>query len=142
MGHGTTQHHGRIHPVTAEAEQVASARRRAASVSVLLLGLCVAAIPTGADRPRAGDTAGSQRSTSAVLAIGVDPNSAAWYELAQLPGIGESLGRRIEEYRRRHERADSENPVFRRVADLDAVNGIGQKTLARIGPLLRVAPRD
>lgn len=61
----------------------------------------------------------------------VDVNSAPWPELAQLPGIGETLARRIVESRQ------VEGP-FQRVEDLQRVRGIGPKTVERIAPF--VAP--
>ena len=60
----------------------------------------------------------------------VDINVAGWPEIAQLPGIGETLARRIVESREREGR-------FRSLADLRRVRGIGKNTLARIEPYLR-----
>ncbi len=59
----------------------------------------------------------------------VDVNSADWPELAQLPGIGETLARRIVESRQ------AVGP-FRDHRDLERVPGIGPLTLERIGPYL------
>lgn len=68
----------------------------------------------------------------------IDPNTAAWEELATLPGIGEGIARRIVEYRdQAGGRSTGSSPVFRKPADLAAVKGIGPKTLARIEPFLR-----
>jgi hypothetical protein len=71
----------------------------------------------------------------------IDPNTASWNELACLPGIGEVLAKRIVEYRRQQQENSPSvaEPavVFRRPADLDAVRGIGPKTIARLGPHLR-----
>ena len=52
----------------------------------------------------------------------VDLNEADWPELAQLPGIGETLGRRIVESRE----LDGE---FRSIDELRRVNGIGPRRL-------------
>ena len=60
----------------------------------------------------------------------VDVNSASWPELAQLPGIGETLARRIVESR------EQQGP-FSDPADLRRVRGIGPKTLQRIEPYLQ-----
>jgi len=49
-----------------------------------------------------------------------------------LPGVGRELGRRIVEYR-------AEHGPFRSVGDLLQVSGIGDRTLARIGPMITCA---
>lgn len=72
------------------------------------------------------------------LQTGIDPNIARWFELAQLPGIGETLARRMEEFRRRsRSQVNPAEPVFRAATDLAQVKGIGEKTVQRIGPFLR-----
>ncbi len=58
-------------------------------------------------------------------------NQADWPEFTLLPGIGETLARRIVEYRTRHGH-------FRSIEQLERVKGIGPKTMRRIGPYLRV----
>ncbi len=62
-------------------------------------------------------------------AFQVDVNQAAWPELAQLPGIGETLAHRIVESRQR------EGP-FRSHEDLRRVHGIGPKKLDAARPFL------
>jgi competence protein ComEA len=57
----------------------------------------------------------------------VNINAAGWPEIAQLPGIGETLARRVVDSRER------EGP-FRSVSDLRRVRGFGQVTLERIEP--------
>jgi competence protein ComEA len=61
----------------------------------------------------------------------VDLNRATRAELLQLPGIGESLAKRIEEYRLEHGR-------FRQVNDLIEVHGVGPATLERLRPWIEV----
>lgn len=63
----------------------------------------------------------------------IDLNRATWPELAQLPGIGETLGRRIVEVR------EAEGP-FVDVWDLERVPGIGRRTVERLLPYL-IPPR-
>ncbi len=58
-------------------------------------------------------------------------NEADWPEFTLLPGIGETLARRITAYRQQH-------GPFRTVEQLQDVKGIGPKTLRRIRPYLRV----
>ncbi len=57
----------------------------------------------------------------------VDVNSADWPEIAQLPGVGETLARRIVAFRR-------ENGPFTRPEDLLKVPGLGLKTLTKLRP--------
>lgn len=68
----------------------------------------------------------------------VDVNQAPWWELASVRHIGEVTARKIvalrETIRLQPGRVD---PPFRSAADLDAVRGIGPKTIARIAPFLR-----
>lgn len=61
----------------------------------------------------------------------IDINSATWVEWIQLPGIGETLARRIVEDRR-------QNGPFEKVDDLRRVKGIGPKTIENLRPYLRV----
>ena len=63
----------------------------------------------------------------------VDLNAAGWPELAQLPGIGETLARRI--VRSRQEDGPYVDPE-----DLTRVEGIGSKTVETIRPYLRPLP--
>lgn len=66
----------------------------------------------------------------------VDLNTAEWPELSQLPGIGETLARRIVESR------EAKGP-FSTPDDLRRVRGIGRKTLERLRPYLApLAPAD
>jgi len=72
--------------------------------------------------------------------VGVDPNSAPWWELASLPDVGEATARAIVEHRARlgaERERPADEPVFDSAADLDKVRGIGPKTVTRIMPHLR-----
>jgi len=60
----------------------------------------------------------------------LDVNQADWPELAELPGLGETLAKRIVDSRR-------ERGPFADHDDLRRVRGIGRKTLDRIKPYLR-----
>jgi len=64
------------------------------------------------------------------LSFSVDVNAAAEAELAQLPGIGPALARRIADRR-------GEAGPFAAPEDLLAVPGIGPATLAQLRPHLR-----
>jgi competence protein ComEA len=70
-----------------------------------------------------------ERAGPQVAAFRVDVNSAQWPELSQLPGIGETLAKRIVQSRAARGR-------FLDHQDLRRVRGIGPKTLERIRPYL------
>lgn len=73
------------------------------------------------------------------LQTGIDPNTAQWFEIAQLPRIGEALAKRVVAFRERSlTQDDNAEPVFRTPADLAQVKGIGEKTVLRMGPYLRL----
>lgn len=58
-------------------------------------------------------------------------NKATQAELELLPGIGPAMAKRIVDYRTAH-------GLFKRLEDLDKVNGIGPKTLDKLRPLVTV----
>ncbi|NQT38755.1 MAG: helix-hairpin-helix domain-containing protein [Planctomycetes bacterium] len=68
------------------------------------------------------------------ISFQVDVNQAEWPELAQLPGIGETLARRIVEFR------DQRGP-FLDHQDIRNVKGIGPKKLEQIEPYLIPMPQ-
>jgi DNA uptake protein ComE-like DNA-binding protein len=76
---------------------------------------------------------------------GVDPNTARWFELAQLPRLGETVSRRIVDFRESRLAArgpdEADYPVFAHAADLTQVRGIGGRTVARMAPFLRMPER-
>ncbi len=63
----------------------------------------------------------------------LDVNEADWPEFTVLPGIGETLARRIVESR------NADGP-FADLDELQRVRGIGPKTLEQIRPYLRPLP--
>ena len=64
----------------------------------------------------------------------VDVNSAAWPELAQVPGLGRSLAERIVNNR------EQDGP-FADLDELRRVRGIGPRTLETLRPYLRPIPK-
>ena len=64
----------------------------------------------------------------------IDLNTASAADLELLPHIGPALAARIVADR-------LENGDFGHVEELDRVSGIGPRTLTRVAPMLRVAPR-
>lgn len=87
---------------------------------------------TGADRPAAPatDAPASETAIPATsLAARVRVNTATQAELEMLPGIGPALAKRIIEYRQQY-------GPFKTINSLDAVPGIGPRTLERLRPLV------
>ena len=74
-----------------------------------------------------------ERADPQTAAFQVDPNTADWPELIQLPGIGPTLAQRIVQSRR------ADGP-FLDHEDIKRVRGIGPKTLDQIRPYLRPMP--
>jgi competence protein ComEA len=70
------------------------------------------------------------RAEPAYVEFEIDLNRAEWPELAQLPGIGETLARRIVESR-------ESNGPFLNHDELRRVRGIGAKKLDAVRPYLR-----
>ncbi len=65
----------------------------------------------------------------------IEINRASVKELMLLPGIGPTMAKRIDAYRRDY-------GPFREVDDLEAVQGIGKKTLARLADRIVVEPPE
>jgi competence protein ComEA len=76
-----------------------------------------------------------ERATRESARFQIDVNEADWPEFSQLPGIGETLARRIVESR------DAQGP-FADLDDLRRVRGVGGKTLEQIKPYLLPVPQD
>ena len=70
------------------------------------------------------------RAEPAHVKFQIDLNLAEWPELVQLPGIGETLSRRIVELR-------ESNGPFQNHDELKLVRGIGPKKLDAVRPYLR-----
>ena len=80
-----------------------------------------------------GKMAGKTASAAQQL---LDINSATAEQLQQLPGIGEKIAERIIKYR-------EENGPFSKIEDLLNVEGIGEKKLEKIKPLIEIKqPED
>ena len=61
----------------------------------------------------------------------LDINKAGVEQLIDLPGIGEAIAERIVDFRKK-------NGPFRRVEDLLKIKGIGEKSLEKLRPHVRV----
>lgn len=72
-----------------------------------------------------------------VVARRLDPNAAPWWELAQLPGIGEVTAKAIVTHRQTAGASPGSRPVYRTVDNLQAVKGIGPKRAAGLRDHLR-----
>ncbi|MCH8243273.1 MAG: helix-hairpin-helix domain-containing protein [Planctomycetes bacterium] len=113
------------------------ARKSIDSHAMTLMALALVILATQAVHMAAHRGGGT---TQAAVRSTIDPNRAPWCEFTVLPRIGESLARRITEYRMEASNrtdGDARRPVFDSAASLDEVRGIGPKTVLRIAPFLR-----
>ncbi len=109
--------------------------RSAQWTTVCLLGVAVALLAFhGFGYSRWGSRP-TELEHGAGLFYRIDLNRAERAELLQLPGVGENLAQRIEDYRREH-------GTFRNVDDLVEVRGIGPATLKRLRPWVRVGSEE
>ncbi len=90
-------------------------------VMLALAGVTMATPASAADRPAQQEMATER----------LNLNTATVEELVQIKGIGETLARRIVEYRDQH-------GPFRSVDDLLQVKGIGEKKLKAMRPFVTV----
>lgn len=103
--------------------------RRAAVAATLILLFAVSAVSSGL-AVAAPAAEGNQPGGAPV-----NLNTAGTEQLSTIPGIGESMARRIIEWR-------DEHGPFRRVEDLMKVKGIGEKSLENMRPHVTVAKSE
>ena len=112
-------------------EQAAPTRREA----MLLGGLAAVLALVLLARWWAWRAPGPPTTTTAIAGassgIVLDVNTAAWWELDALPGVGETLARRIVEDRKR-------NGPFASLDDLSRIRGISTATVSRWRPYLTI----
>jgi hypothetical protein len=122
----------------ANAETAATlATSRDPFVAIVVVLWLIALISTGR---RLAEGQAVPRPPPAPIIASVDPNTAPWWELSVLPGIGEATARRIVSYREAQAIRDPQHGdgrVFRRPADLDRVHGIGPAKIERLAADLR-----
>lgn len=94
----------------------------------IAVALCLGLLALAAASPI---QAGTARAASADVAP-VDINKATADGLTVVPGIGKATAQRIVAWREEH-------GPFRRVEDLMKVKGIGEKTLEKIRPYVKVS---
>jgi competence protein ComEA len=88
---------------------------------------------------RATQTLARAEATRPVMST-IDPNTAPWWELTVLPGIGERRARAVVAFRESAAKAGTAI-AFHSANDLAQVRGIGPRTVERIRPHLHF-PQD
>lgn len=95
--------------------------------------LLVAFLVVGASWTLSAESVGLEEGEAQEEALRVNINSASAVELEQLPGIGETVAKRIMEHREK-------NGAFQKTEELMNVRGIGEKTYMKLRPFLTVGP--
>jgi competence ComEA-like helix-hairpin-helix protein len=122
-------------PAVVPPRVVAAWPRSAQLTTAFLLGAVTALLAVQGYGLLAGGARPAALEHGAFLSYRIDLNRADRAELLQLPGVGDNLAGRIEQYRRDH-------GAFRRVDDLVAVHGVGPATLDRLRPWVTVEARN
>jgi hypothetical protein len=112
----------------------ASQRRGLAVIlSILFLILAVRLMLNRAIIP---DPQPPRGSAADQLADRIDPNIASSAEIAEIPGVGEKRAAAIVDYRQQFIKLHPGRLAFARLADLEAVKGIGPATSEGMEPYL------
>ncbi len=98
--------------------------------AVVAVSLCAIAVYWVAKGGPRGNLIEIERAAPLQVDFQLDVNEADWPELTLLPGVGETLARRIVESRRK-------DGPFMDHEDLRRVEDIGPKTLAKLRPFLK-----
>jgi len=107
--------------------------RSAQLATVFLLGVATTLLSISSWRGLRWGSRPTELERSPLAVYQIDLNRADRAELLQVPGLGNSLAQRIQEYRNDH-------GAFRSVGDLRQVKGIGPTTVERVRPWLSVQP--
>jgi competence protein ComEA len=133
MGEGTALSD---HPAKSEPRRLSPWLRRAdqaAIGAVTLVAICAIGGYWLVQGGASGRLIEIDRAPRQSASFQININEADWPEFSQLPGIGETLARRIVESR-------AAAGAFADLDELQRVRGIGPKTLERIRPYLRPLP--
>jgi DNA uptake protein ComE-like DNA-binding protein len=109
----------------------------------VLLGIVLLyALSVRCGRPELDQASGTAGDRSHLLDQRINPNTASWSELADLPGIGETLAKRIIAYRleQQGDSPETSRPVYACLDDLQAIKGIGPKKLEQISEYVIFSP--
>jgi competence protein ComEA len=118
-------------------EPITASRESGAITALCVSGaLFVGTLVSGWVSFPASENLGRRPADVSRLRVGIDPNRADWYEFAQLPGIGESLARKIVAHRESRRATDPAQTAFECPENLLAIRGIGPRTIARLRPFL------
>jgi len=113
-------------------EKVIHSKRLQQIAVCLSISLCIGIIGAVASPALAAGPAGSAGTSGKQVLI--DLNKATEMELTKVRGIGPALAKRIVDFRK-------ENGPFGKVDDILKVRGIGEKSLAKLKPYLKVTKK-
>lgn len=101
----------------------------------IALALVACLVVLGASLSAEARAAAASSADGAKAGQAIDINRASVEELTAIPGIGKSLAQRIVDFR-------DENGPFKRVEDLLKIRGIGEKSLEKIRPHVKVSGKN
>ena len=100
----------------------------------IAIALVACLVALGASFSAEAGTRAASSSGGAQAGQIIDINRAGVEELIEIPGIGKSLAQRIVDFR-------DEHGPFKRVEDLLKIRGIGEKSLEKIRPHVKVSSK-
>lgn len=120
-------------PPSSSAPAVSTWPRSAQFALVFLLGVAAALLAVHGCRGLRGGSRPTELNRGALATYRIDLNRTDRAELLQVPGVGNNLARRIQDYAGQH-------GPFQNLPDLKQVKGVGPMTLERWEPWLTVKP--
>lgn len=133
----SSRSHGKdADPVSRHRALAIQSRRRRAVLAPLPVLAMIAIGQVSAGVRVAAPTPDDVMPNAQQLSGRIDPNVVPWFELTILPRVGEIIAKRIVAERESRLQSNPNAMPFRSADDLDAVHGIGPKTVDRLRDLV------